>query len=263
MVCIFGISDEECDDRCDREVRSYQEMDKVLREKINKLEDDKDELEKEHKIKLNELEEKHKLNLKENADKVMDDVKNNPDRKKRVCESLCGGPMNNKLKMDVSGGMVSINRLVSAENIKPPSKADVERYKFSKRLNACRSLKKFNQKKLCYKRIEGVKNKLFSKMIMGNTVPINLDLINNGITEKHVKHLKRCNSRTNSIMKSFCIGKLDKKPPIHIDYSNEIKQKYKHLFEGFENNSKNKEDINIHLLILILFIIIIILNFCD
>ncbi len=264
MVCIFGISDEECDDRCDREVRSYQEMEKVLREKINKLEDDKDELEKEHKIKLNELEEKHKLNLKGNVDKVMDDVKNNPDRKERVCKSLCGGPMNNKLKMEVSGGMVSINRLVSAENIKPPSKADAERYKFSKRLNTCRSLKKINQKKLCYQRIEGHNKGIpaFRKVLQGNVKPINLNLINNGITQKHVNHLKRCNSKT-VFLKDFCIRRLEKKPPLKIEYSNEIKQKYKHLFEGFENNSKNEEDINLHLLILILFIIIIILNFCD
>lgn len=257
MVCIFGISDEECDDKCDREVRSYQEMEKVLREKINKLEDDINELEKEHKIKLEE----HKQQSKEEHSKWLKDLKNNDDQKDSFCKEYC--PAIIKKGPVQQSGMVSINTLASDENIKPPSKADAERYKFSKRLNACRSLKKMNQKKLCYQRIEGIKNKLLGKLLQGNVKPINLNLISNGITEKHVKHLKRCNSRTNSIMRDFCIRRLEKKPPLKIEYSNEIKQKYKHLFEGFENNSKNEEDINIHLLLLILFIIIIILNFCD
>ena len=50
-----SLSEEQCDNRCDKEMR-YQEMERILREKMNKMEDDLDEKDDECKTKLNDFE---------------------------------------------------------------------------------------------------------------------------------------------------------------------------------------------------------------
>ena len=98
---------------------------------------------------------------------------------------------------------------------------------------------------------------------MGNTKPINLNLINNGNTSDLVTNLKNCNSKPEMI-KDFCIrNRLEKKNMPNIEYSQSYIDKYKNLFEGFENNVEYNEGINVSTLLLILLVTIIILKFCD
>lgn len=249
-----SMSEEQCDNRCDKEMRSYQEMEKILREKINKMEDDLDEKDKECKRKLNDFE----ANLKEERSNWLEDFKKNSDEKKNFCKENCPAFIKKESIESIEQSGMSV--AVSNGNFKPPSREDIERYKFINRLKECKKKSKINQKILCYQRIEGVKNSLMRKLLMGNTKPIDLNLINNGITSDLVTTLKSCNSKP-AFIKDFCIKRrLEKKKFPIIEYSKEYINKYTDLFEGFENN---KEDINVSTLLLILVVTVIILKCCD
>ena len=159
--------------------------------------------------------------------------------------------------------VVSIKAIDNPDNFKPPSSADIERYKFINRLKECKRKNDMNQKKVCYLGIEGIKNPTLSKILMGNTKPINLNLVNNGITSDLVTTLKICNSKP-EMFKGACIRiRLEKKNIPNIEYSQAYIDKYKFLFEGFEGFEEDNENINVSILLLILLVTVIILKFCD
>ena len=109
----------------------------------------------------------------------------------------------------------------------------------------------------------GIKNPTLSKILMVNTKPINLNLVNNGITSDLVTTLKECNSKP-ELVKGFCIrNRLEKKNIPNIEYSQAYIDKYKNLFEGFEDFEEDNENINVSTLLLILLVTVIILKFCD
>lgn len=262
-----SLSEEQCDNRCDKEMRSYQEMERIIREKINKMEDDLDEKDDECKKKLNDFEEdiKQQFNSAGHKERIIQEwisiVKRDPKKHSDVFDDLCSS-----LKINNAGilsSVVSIKAIDNPGNFKPPSSADIERYKFINRLKECKRKNDMNQKKLCYQRIEGIKNPTLSKILMGNTKPINLNLINNGNTSDLVTTLKKCNSKP-EIFKGFCIKNvLEKKNMPNIEYSQAYIDKYKYLFEGFEGFEEDNENINVSTLLLILFVTVIILKFCD
>lgn len=265
-----SLSEEQCDNRCDKEMRSYQEMERILREKMNKMEDDLDEKDDECKTKLNDFEAdlKRQFNSAGNLERIIQEwisnVKMDPNKKDGICKDLCSSLKNNNA--EIVSSINSINSIIAndnPDNFKPPSSEDIERYKFINRLKECRQKNDMNQKKLCYQRIEGIENKTLSKLLMGNAIPINLNLINNGITSELVSTLKNCNSKPEMI-KGFCIRtSLEKKNIPNIEYSNAYIDKYKDLFEGFENFEEDNEGINVSTLLLILLVTVIILKFCD
>jgi len=262
-----SLSEEQCDNRCDKEMRSYQEMERILREKMNKMEDDLDEKDDECKTKLNDFEAdlKQQFNSAGHKERIIQEwisiAKENPSKKDGICDELCSSLKINNA--EILSSVVSIKAIDNPDNFKPPSSADIERYKFINRLKECRKKNDMNQKKLCYQRIEGIKNPTLSKILMGNTKPINLNLINNGNTSDLVTTLKNCNSNP-ELIKGLCIrNRLEKKNIPNIEYSQAYIDKYKNLFEGFEGFEEDNEDINVSTLLLILLVTVIILKFCD
>lgn len=264
-----SLSEEQCDNRCDKEMRPYQEMERILREKMNKMEDDLDEKDDECKKKLNDFEAdlKKQFNSAGNSERIIQEwisnLKENPKKHSGVCDDLCSTL---KINGNVLNNSVAINSVVAVDNIdnfKPPSSVDIERYKFINRLKECKKISDMNQKKLCYQRIEGIKNSILNEFLMGNTKPINLNIINNGNTSDLVETLKECNSKS-EFVKGFCIkNRLEKKTIPNIEYSRAYIDKYINLFEGFENNEEVYEGINVSTLLLLLLVTVIILKFCD
>ena len=264
-----SLSEEQCDDRCDKEMRSYQEMERILREKINKMEDDLDEKDDECKTKLNDFEAdlKQQFNSAGNYNRIIEewisDIKKNPKKHIDVLDDLCSSLKVNGGVLNKGSEIINLVNVDNPDNFKPPSSADIERYKFINRLKECKRKSDMNQKKLCYQRIEGIKNSTLSKLLMGNTKPINLNLINNGNTSDLVTTLKKCNSNP-ELIKGICIkNKLEQKNIPNIEYSKAYIDKYIDLFEGFGNNVEDNEDINVSTLLLILLVTVIILKFCD
>ena len=249
----IGMSQEECDNSCDREIRMYQKEEERCRfdkkelksdsekykEEIDELTDKFNDFEAECKIQINSLKNK----------RVMAEA-----RKGVMAEARNGNNIRSELQnvTSLSGGNSGVVSKIKYE-YKPPSEIQIEEYKLSKRLQKCKDLSG-NSKVVCYDRIkEGFTGIRANRRVE----PINLDLIKNGIMSDKIISLERCYSK--GITKNFCYGRMEKKPIPNIVFTDEYFNKYKHLFEGFDNLDSNKENNNNDNFLLILVMSIIVL----
>ena len=248
-----GMSQEECDKSCDREIKMYVDTEKrnrtdrnQLKKEIEKYKKDIDEMKEE----CNKLEEECKVARKSSSKAVIN--RDSSDNCHPSCDGCDGpGPMDcihcrdgsNILDKDGDGfgvcpksvGMVkggTINSIESSMGGTPPSKEQIEEYKLLKRLEKCRGLPP-KHKPICYKRIEGHSGPL-SRALQGNVKPLNIDLIKNGMFREQITKLKNCNA-SSTFKGIVCRMELQKMKLPNISFSKDYFNEYKHLFEGFGN----------------------------
>tara|TARA_Y100000814_G_C12305940_1_gene393418 strand:+ start:246 stop:989 length:744 start_codon:yes stop_codon:yes gene_type:complete len=244
----IGMSQEECDNSCDREIRMYQKNEERCRFDKKELKMDNEK----YKEEIDELTDKFN-DFEAECKKEVNKYKN----KRVMAEARNGNNIRSELQnvTSLSGGNSGLVSKIKYE-YKPPSEIQIEEYKLSKRLQKCKDLSG-NSKVVCYDRIkEGFTGIRANRRVE----PINLDLIKNGIMSDKITYLERCYSK--GITKNFCYGRMEKKPIPNIVFTDEYFNKYKHLFEGFDNLDSNKENNNDNFLLILVMSIIVLLYIC-